>query len=106
MKELDTKEMDNQELELYSMLRSKFNDEEMERLAKLMVVDAEKYHQEKLNNNIALGDVSGSFIVTDLTDDEIMMDEDVCAKCFFNGDCQSIVFEHCNAKLKQTQYYR
>tara|TARA_R110000824_G_scaffold189532_2_gene370967 strand:- start:320 stop:574 length:255 start_codon:yes stop_codon:yes gene_type:complete len=50
MKELDTKEMDSEEQELYSMLKSKFNPKEMERLAKLMIIDGEKYHQEKLNN--------------------------------------------------------
>jgi hypothetical protein len=58
MKELDTKEMDNQELELYRMLRSKFNDKEMERLAKLMIIDGEKYHQEQLKKNCVLDLVS------------------------------------------------
>ena len=58
MKELDTKEMDSEEQELYGMIRSKFNPKEMKRLAILMIIDAEKYHQEKLNKNIALGDVS------------------------------------------------
>jgi len=62
MKELDTKEMDIEEQELYVMLRSKFNPKEMKRLAELMIIDGEKYHQEKLNNNIALGDVSGNWI--------------------------------------------
>jgi hypothetical protein len=57
MKELDTKEMDSEDQELYSMLRSKFNPKEMERLSILMIIDAEKYHQEKLNKNIDLGDV-------------------------------------------------
>lgn len=64
MKELDTKEMDSEEKELHKMLRSKFNNVEMLRLAKLMVIDAEKYHQEKLNNNIALGDVIPRFSVS------------------------------------------
>ena len=67
MKELDTKEMDSEEQELYGMLRSKFNPKEMKRLAILMIIDAEKYHQEKLNNNIVLGDVSGWLLFKDNT---------------------------------------
>ena len=64
MKELDTKEMDSEEQELYGMLRSKFNPKEMKRLAILMIIDAEKYHQEKLNNNIALdGDTTATGVV-------------------------------------------
>lgn len=58
MKELDTKDMDKEEKELYQMLRSKFNTEEMERLAKLMIIDAEKYHQEQLKKNCVLDLVS------------------------------------------------
>ena len=60
MKELDTKDMDKEEKELYQMLRSKFNTEEMERLTKLMIIDAEKYHQEQLKKNCVL--VSGNAI--------------------------------------------
>ena len=60
MKELDTKEMDKDEKELYQMLRSKFNTEEMERLAKLMIIDAEKYHQNQLKKNCVLDLVSYS----------------------------------------------
>lgn len=50
--------MDKEEEELYKMLESKFTGKEMLRLAELIGVGYEKYHQEKLNNNIALGDVS------------------------------------------------
>jgi len=60
MKILDIENMDKDEKELYQMLTSKFNETEMMKLMPLMVIDSEKYHREKLNNNVVLGDVNGS----------------------------------------------
>jgi hypothetical protein len=61
MKILDIENMDKDEKELYQMLTSKFNETEMMKLMPLMVIDGEKYHREKLNENGVLGDVIGLF---------------------------------------------
>ena len=62
MKQLNIKEMDKEEKELYQMLISKFNEKEMKRLAELMIIDAEKYHQERLKKNCDLDFISFCFI--------------------------------------------
>lgn len=88
MKELDTKEMDSEEQELYGMLRSKFNPKEMKRLAILMIIDAEKYHQEKLNNNVVLGDVIPCDHRYHSKNGRYMLYEGWCEKC--GNECHEV----------------
>ena len=73
MKNLYLSNLDNEENELYEMLSSKFNEKELLKVAKLLIIDAEKWKKES-NLNISIqwneifGTKTGKYTVFNCTD--------------------------------------